>query len=393
MNIEQAKELLQQYQAGLCTDAEKRVIEQWLDSIKHEEPEGWMGDPEDFGQVIRQQIDASIAAEQVLPKTKIRKFGWIRLVAAAMFTLLCGSFVYYFFRDKTDQHTVTEVVQPIASEEIVPGSQGAILTLGDGTKIVLDSAGDGSIASQSNVAITQKNGQLIYAGASSELIYNTVTTPRGRQFRLRLSDGTVVWLNAGSSIRYPAGFSDTVRSVEVSGEAYFEVATKHAADGKNKIPFRVQIMRNILPGALVEVTGTTFNINAYPDEATTRTTLIEGGVMLKAGNRAQAVKPGQQGQCDADGDIRLISKVNIAAETAWRNGFFYCDETTDIQMVMRQLCRWYDIEVVFQDGKIPNEKYWGEIPREASLQTALKVLEMSGIKFNIEGRKVIVGKR
>lgn len=389
MNIEQAKKLLHKYRFGLCSDAEKRHIEQWLDSIKHEEPEGWMGDPETFGEQIRQQIQRSIAAES---KAKTRKLILVRLVAAVMLFALFGSFVYYFLSDNTSKRAEPEIAQTVVLEEIVPGSQGAILTLGDGTKIVLDSVGNGSIASQSNIAISQKDGQLIYDGTSSEIIYNTVVTPLGRQFRLKLSDGTIVWLNAGSSVRYPAGFSDSGRSVEVSGEAYFEVATKYAADGKSKIPFRVQIMRNAEVAALIEVTGTTFNVNAYADEATSRTTLIEGGIIIKAGNRARAIKPGQQAQCSEDGDVRLIPKVNVAAETAWRNGFFYCDETTDIRMIMRQLSRWYDIEVIFQDGKIPTEKYWGEIPREASLQTALKVLEMSGIRFSIEGRKVIVGR-
>lgn len=393
MNIDEAKELLGRYRAGLCSEQEKRIVEQWLDSLATEEAEDWMDDRNELREALHQRIRAAIVADSSLPALPRRRFTWWHMVAAVLIVILTSAGLYYSFTNNKNERSLAEEksASPV-SNEILPGSQGAVLTLGDGRQIVLDSAGNGDLAMQSDVAVKHIDGQLVYDGKNAgkaALMFNTVTTPLGRQFRLQLSDGTQVWLNAGSSIRYPAKFNDTLRTVEIAGEAYFEVETLQEA-GKPKTPFIVRIMKNDAEAGQVKVTGTVFNINAYADETATKTTLLEGGIIFNAKGQSRIVKPGQQVQLKPEGSIQVVSKVNVSAETAWKNGFFFCDETTGVETVMRQLSRWYNIDVSYQDGKIPDEKYWGEIPRTASLQTVLKVLEMSGVKFRIEGRQVIV---
>lgn len=394
MNIDEAKELLGKYQAGLCSEQEKLLVEQWLDSLEAEDAGNWMGNKDEFQKSLHQRIHAAIAANDPIPALPRKRFTWWHMVAAFFIVMLVTTALYYSFNNNKEEKILAEEkpASPV-SNEILPGSQGAVLTLGDGRQIVLDSAGNGDLAMQSDVAVKHINGQLVYDGGNTgkaAVVYNTATTPLGRQFRLQLSDGTHVWLNAGSSIRYPAKFSDTLRMVEISGEAYFEVETLQTANEKSKTPFIVRIMNHETEAGQVKVTGTAFNINAYPDEVSTKTTLLEGSIVFNANGQSRAIIPGQQVQLKPQGSMQVVSRVNVSAETAWKNGFFFCDETTSIEAVMRQLSRWYNIEVSYLNGKIPDEKYWGEIPRSASLQTVLKVLEMSGVKFRIEGRNVIV---
>ena len=388
MNEEQARDILERYKNGNCTSEEKEIVERWLSSLEGKSNEWTPKEREQFQQKLRAGIDSRINEPQI---KKPFRGKLIFRAAVALLIVTLGLTVYYF---STRQ---AENMQPALAEtgtvvnDIEPGNNGAILTLANGEKLVLDSTGNGTLAVQSNINILNIDGQLIYEGDASDAgatTYNTVSTPRARQFRLQLSDGTKVWLNAGSYIKYPVKFGTEDRRVEISGEVFFEVATVSNTNGK-KIPFWVDIITGQASGGVIEVTGTQFNVNAYSDDIPLKTTLLEGGIRYSNGNISQTVLPGEQIQLSQEGAVRIVKDVNTDAEVAWKNGYFTYDKT-DIQVVMKQLERWYDIEIEYKNGKIPNEKYWGDIERNSTLSEVLKILELSGVKFKIDGKKLIV---
>jgi ferric-dicitrate binding protein FerR (iron transport regulator) len=264
--------------------------------------------------------------------------------------------------------------------DVSPGNNKAILTLADGSSIILDDARDGAITQQGGTKVIKIGGKLAYhtTGNSSEIEYNTITTPRGGQYQVELPDGSRVWINAASSLRFPTAFTGNERRVEINGEAYFEVA-------KNKsMPFIVKVN-----DAKVEVLGTHFNINAYDDEGIMTTTLLEGSVKFVSSDKISILKPGQQSQLSKDGQVKLINDVDIDKVMAWKNGLFVFDNS-DLETVMRQLSRWYDIDVVFRTRNVATS-FVGEIPRTSKLSDILKVFELaSKLQFEIAGKKVIV---
>lgn len=301
------------------------------------------------------------------PPAKVRTMPW-KWVAAAAVILLAG--VYFWNQQKP------AIEQPIVSElvnDVKPGTSKAILTLGDGSVVTLDSAGNKVIGQ----GIRQAGGQLEYEEQAA-VSFNTLTTPKGGQFQITLADGTKIWLNAASSLRYPTAFTEGTRKVEVTGEAYFEVA-KNAA-----IPFIVQINAQ----TAVEVLGTSFNINAYTNEASINTTLIEGAVKLTVNEQSRTLSPGQQAQVNSQGKISLIEKADLDEALAWKHEIFYF-RNADLQAVMRQLERWYDVEISYS-GKIPARRFQGEIQRNLNLSDVLEGLKNTDINFSIEGRKIIV---
>lgn len=344
----------------------------------------------------------------------IRRWGW----AAAAVILMVGGL--YFWSQNAEEKAVARTLAEFPID-IGPGKDGAVLTLADGTRVVLDSLENGTIATQSGTEVILKDGQLAYDPidrGDATLVYNTISTPRGRQFSVQLPDGTLVWLNAASVLRYPTVFSGTERRVEIRGEAYFEVA-------KNpRQPFKVLV--NDL--AEIEVLGTNFNVNAYADEATISTTLLEGSITMQglpAGSsgtsaspeirkdvRREAppsgkvmLRPGQQAQMRNihlppananEGEtsqqpkiLTIINDVDINKIMAWRRGFFNFEQV-GLEEVMRQLARWYDIEVVYEE-EIPNIQFGGELSKDVSLAELVKVLEASKVHFRIEkGRKLVV---
>lgn len=308
----------------------------------------------------------------------IRRWGW----AAAVALLLAGS--AYFLVNKKD------TPPPIAAKavEISPGMQGAILTLADGRQVVLDSMASGVVARQGGTSVVLSNGKLQYdpsGEAATGVQYNRMTTPKGRQFELTLPDGTKVWLNAASSIRYPTAFTGNERKVEVYGEACFEVA-KDA--GK---PFLV----NVNNKASIEVLGTLFNVNAYDNEKAINTTLLNGSIKVATRPASIVLKPGQQAQIstvsganEPDGKIVVINHPDMEKIMAWKNGLFNF-EGAGIEEVMRQLERWYNIDVVYENG-IPDIQFIGEISRQLSLSDLLEILRKTEVDFRVEGRKLIV---
>lgn len=296
-----------------------------------------------------------------------------RYAAAVLLLLSAGTYFWAINNKGTDQPPAS------ATAVIEPGREGAILTLADGSKVVLDSLGNGLVANQSGVQVVLQNGQLAYDGSSRETAFNTITTPKGRQFRLQLPDGSKVWLNAASAIKYPTAFTGRERLVELEGEAYFEVA-KNAAK-----PFKITAR-----DATVEVLGTSFNVNAYRNESVIRTTLLDGAVRLSAYQQSQTLKPGQQALAKPAGEqLEVVNDADLDKVMAWKNGLFNFEDAS-LEEVMRQLERWYDIEVTYAKG-IPPIRFGGEINRQNTLQDVLQILEKSNVHFRFEeSRKLVV---
>jgi transmembrane sensor len=272
---------------------------------------------------------------------------------------------------------------PIAAQavkkDIPAGRQGAILTLSNGQRIILDSAGNGEVTRDAGVRVIRKGGALSYGGSTDEILYNQVVTPKGRKWQLTLSDGTKVWLNAASSVRYPISFVGKERVVEVSGETYWEVAPDKSR------PFKI----NIAGKGEIAVLGTHFDVNAYDDEAAIRTTLLEGSVKVSRGGSSRLLSPGQQAVLDnGTDDIAVINDANIDEVMAWRNGRFIFGDM-DLKTIMRQLMRWYDVEVQYE-GKVPEIRVGGIIHNDVYLSTVMAFLGENGVHYTIEGKKITI---
>jgi transmembrane sensor len=264
--------------------------------------------------------------------------------------------------------------------------------------IVLDSAANGALSQQGKTIVLKKqDGQLIYQsqhnGNQDAVAWNTISTPRGGQYQVVLPDGTKVWLNAVSSLRFPAGFTGKERIVELTGEAYFEVKPLTPKGENEKMPFVVKIVTPDGNGAQIKVLGTHFNINAYDDEPMIKTTLLEGSVKVSAiGNRQSAMlKPGEQVSISQSSQLSQpipVQTADIEEAVAWKEGRFVFNEAS-VETVMREIARWYDVEIVYA-GKVPAEKFEGEIPRNSNIQEVFKILELSNVHCKIEGRKITV---
>lgn len=327
-------------------------------------------------EAARDKINRKIPSSPVRSINRYLRTWW----AAAAILILISAGIFTLF-NKTSKDQPIAGKQAPASEIITPGGNKAVLTLADGTTIILDSAANGTLSQQGNSKVIKKeNGQLAYQSsnaAQAAIQYNTVTTIRGGQYQLILSDGSKVWLNAASSLRFPASFAGKERSVELTGEGYFEVARNPA------MPFKVKINGE----SEVSVLGTAFNINAYPDERTMNTTLIEGSVNFTAVNgESVKLKPGQQAQSGSA--VSVINNVDIDEITAWKSGWFNFDRA-DIASIMRQVSRWYNVEVVFQ-GQPSKKTFSGIVSRSHQISEVLKIMEKAGVRFRIDGRKITV---
>ncbi len=301
----------------------------------------------------------------------------------AIAALFIGGLVAVWLLSRTP--AAQPAVARLQSRDRAPGRNIAVLTLADGSRITLDSTHNGVLAQQGNSRVTKlKDGNLIYKTLDEKpaaVVFNTLSTPRGGQYRLLLPDGSQAWLNAASSITYPTAFMGGERKVSVTGEVYLEIEKNPA------MPFRVKVA-TASGQEEVEVLGTHFNVKAYGDEAVVMTTLLEGSVRLVSKGGVEMLQPGQQGQLRSDGRLYLVDHVDIDEVMAWKNGLFHFEDA-DISEVMRQIARWYDVEVVFE-GKVPVEKFDGEIPRNSNLTEVLKILQLSNVHFKIEDKKVTV---
>lgn len=328
---------------------------------------------------VYQQIQEKTMAkdEPVVPRRRIR---WFTISAAAAVLLVLGFTLLYRAPLRTQTETVAEKPAQQLPDDVLPGTSGAILTLSNGKQVVLDSAGNNSLLSQGGTQLHNQQGRLSYnhtGEAGSETVYNTMTTTKGKQYQLQLSDGSKIWLNAASSVTYPTAFTGNERKISITGEAYFEIA--HDA----KKPFTVSAN-----GMEIQVLGTHFNVNAYDDEENTSTTLLEGSVKITNQHSVSLLKPGQQLQFKKDGKIKLINDADVQEAVAWKDGLFVMKKA-GIASIMRQIARWYDVDVSYTDG-IPPGRISGDIPRNMNLSKVLEVMELSGVHFTISGKKVVV---
>ncbi|NII28453.1 DUF4974 domain-containing protein [Pseudoflavitalea sp. X16] len=333
------------------------------------------------------QADVTAAPPSLLRRIANNKSWW---AAAAVLIVLLGAGLYWVL-----QPTAQTTIVAVPETDVPPGGNKATLTLADGRVVMLDSAGN-QVIQQGNTTVRQQDGQLVYDAKaltthSSQLTFNTLSTPRGGQFQVTLPDGTRVWLNAASSIQYPTAFTGSTREVIITGEVYFEVAKNPGQPfGVSILPFKGR------SGSRVEVLGTHFNINAYDDEEALRTTLLEGKVKVSANvkngsqlaaHSSQLLSPGQQAQLRND-KLSVINNPDIAAVMAWKNGSFNFDDKS-LKEVMRQLARWYDIEVVYE-GKVPSVTLVGEMGRDVPLSKVLAFLKGSRMHVRMEGTKKLV---
>lgn len=382
---ERIEELASKIKQNTATAAEQREFDAWY-GRQAEKPFHVPGHVATSETDLKDGIYQHILQETGLNKPNRPRLMLWRRIAVAASVVLCLSVGGYFFLNKKP-----DTVQTVQNQQVdfAPGSNKAILTLSNGKKIALDDVSQGKLAAEGSTVISKTgDGQVIYDDQHSlhsktENVVNTMSTPRGGQYHLTLSDGTEVWLNAASSITYPAAFTGSDRQVKITGEVYFQVA--HNATK----PFRVKSN-----GQMVEVLGTHFNINAYNDEVAVKTTLLEGSVRIsplrgdKADEATSAIlKPGQQAILSS-GALSTKS-VDVNEAMAWKNGYFYFVDT-DIQTIMRQISRWYDVDVEFQ-GPITKETFTGRISRNRNISKVLKIVQDSKyVQLTFEGRRIMV---
>lgn len=326
-----------------------------------------------------------------LPKSAFPHFK-IWAAAASIIIILVGG-IFYATQKSTNNSTIAKNTNPsLLENDIAPGGNKAVLTLADGSKIILDSVNNGLLAQQGNIKIIKLNdGRLTYdklMGDKKEaVLYNTITTPKGGQYQFTLSDGSKVWLNAKSSLRFPAAFTGKERKVELTGEGYFEIAsiaTLSSTGQKESKPFIVAANNTT-----IKVLGTHFNINAYTDENFVTTTLLEGSVKVSKGNASVMIAPGEQSSINnLTNKINIKEGVDLDETVAWKNGLFYFSHA-NLQTVLRHLARWYNVEITYQ-GNIPKRVFEGKIQRSLNLSEVLKILETNNVHFKIEGKKIVV---
>ncbi len=388
MTKEEYETLYHKYILGECTEDECRIFEAYPDSFElsdHPWDEVNIGSAEDTRQKIEKNLHRSIE------RSSREKLAYFRpmLAAASIVLLLCSIFIYFKIHEENQVIAQTSEA-PVKTEDILPGENKAILILDDGSRINLDDAANGLIANESNTTIKKlPDGRLHYISGApkpgAEIKFNTVATPRGGQFQISLPDGSRVWLNAGSSLRFPTLFTGGERKVELTGEAYFEIA-KNAA-----MPFKV-----LANNSEIRVLGTHFNVMAYSDERHMNTTLLEGSVQILKGADKITIKPGQAAMLSKSTDKITVADVDADQSIAWKNGdFIFVDES--IESIMRKVSRWYDVEVSYT-GNMNNKDFTGTISRNKNVSELLRMLELTGaIHFKIvpedssgRGRRITV---
>jgi ferric-dicitrate binding protein FerR (iron transport regulator) len=337
---------------------------------------------------MKSRILETIHRKEEQLATKIR-LKWQIPAAAAVILVVLSFGIYFSSLSKSPQKEIVKTEPVKLKNDILPGGNKALLTLSDGSSIVLDSASNGIISLQGASKVKKlKNGLLAYSTEEMQLsentavVFNTISTPRGGQYQVTLSDGTIVWLNAASSIRFPVVFTGTERKVEITGEAYFEVA-------KNKdMPFKVKAA-----SSEIEVLGTHFNVNAYDDEASIKTTLLEGAVKVSvpgiAGNQSSKfLKPGQQAGINKEGKINVMDNADTEEAVAWKNGRFQYN-STDLKTIFRQIARWYDVEVEYK-GNI-NLHCTGQLTRNVNVSKVFEKLALTeAVQIKIDAKKIII---
>lgn len=388
MDKKDFQKLLDKYIAGEASLEEEQRLLNFYGSFQ-KQPESDL-EIDQIGDNIFERIQETI--NPVEDDQYSYRFYYLKSISIAAMILLTITTGIYFYsnRELAEPEHFAEID---VRNDIAPGYNKAILTLADGSKISLDDAANGLLASQGNIAITKtENGQIVYEKnnvdrsklISNRSVINTIQTPKGGKYQIRLPDGSKVWLNSASTLSYPTTFTGNERKVQLKGEAYFEISPN------KKIPFRVQSDNQI-----VEVLGTHFNINSYDDEDYVKTTLLEGSVKVILNTKPNVIsntrllKPGEQSLTKSSrSDIR-IENADTEKAVAWKNGYFKF-RNTPIREIMREIERWYDVELVYE-GKMPTDEFTGFISNDVKISAVLKIMEESGgVKFTVKGKKLKV---
>ncbi len=385
--------LINKYLTGKATDDELDFISKYYETFEGEE-DVFNSLSEREREDIADRLEHSIMGEINVTTQKPDRRLWkpLSMVAAAIVFITLSIGIYFNYTATKEHHIV---INDSLANDIAPGGNKALLTLADGSTISLDDTKNGELVEQEGMKITKTaDGLVTYSVASGNKgrsdipQFNTISTPKGGQYQVILPDGTNVWLNAASSLKYPTAFTSKERRVELNGEAYFEVNSQRSSIG-NKIPFYVETSTQT-----VEVLGTHFNINAYADESSTKTTLVEGAVRVSAEVKGKVasilLKSGEQASINKS--HASVSVVDINNFIAWKNGLFQFQDS-DIEAVMRELSRWYNVDVEFE-GEVPNIKLWGKVYRNVNASEALEILSYFGLKYKItqdgSDKKIII---
>lgn len=378
-SAEEVEELFSLFK-NISDDELTRLMREEWESLN---PEESLFDAAKSKSILDRIIPEKVKIEvEPLRDPEIRRIdGFKRLFVAAAVIFIIG-FGLHFFRGESPEIKKQLVAVPVLND-VPPGGKKAVLMLADGKKIILDSLNDGLILRTVGFEINKTgDGQLAYQTLNRNFKnaknsgLNIVSTPRGGEYKVILPDGTKVWLNSASSIKFPTVFSGGTREIELKGEAYFEVA-KNAL-----VPFIVKSEH-----AEIEVLGTHFNVRAYSDELVMKTTLLEGSVKVKAGTNNEILKPGEQAVLQDD-VLRIINNADVEGQTAWKNGLFQFKDAS-LEDVMKQAALWYDLKVVYE-GDIPEKQFTGKISRKVNASEFLKMLKYLGVDFNLEGKEITI---
>jgi len=388
MDTNTFRELIDRYISGMLQEGDKATLRKLLDDPSY---------VQELERIMDEQLAAKAAGEYDYPgvvarvkrgveaqingnkkETHIRRMPvWVSIAAAVLILAGSTALVKMLIQQRPSQPP--PLVQQVTEQTVAPGCNKATLTLADGSRITLDSA-DKQVIQQGNTTIHQQQGHLQYttAGRADNLSYNILNTPAGGQYQLTLPDGSQVWLNAASSLRFPTAFNGSERQVALSGEAYFEIAPNVNS------PFIVRAN-----DVEIEILGTHFNVMAYTDEHHLTTTLLQGAVKVHGPGKAVLLQPGQQAQFDHGTKGLLVSAADTESALAWKNGYFSFSNE-NIQSAMRKIARWYNVDIEYR-GDVTHKALWGTISKFENINEVLSMLELTGtMHFSMEGRKVIV---
>lgn len=392
-STEKIVSLIYKYLAKDLSDPDRKELVLWIEETKANELFfQYITDPEVLKKELKEfyrpqkALNFEKLSEKIkqIPVKPVRRSLWVPYVAAAVLVTVLFSIVFFFLKTKPmNSKTIPSYVKDI-NEDVLPGGDKAVLTLDDGRTIALDTS-TMLIPAQGNISIAKSGrSELSYSEIKTPVskengLYNTITTPKGGQYQVVLPDGTKVWLNSASSLRFPTSFFHKKRIVTIHGEAYFEVAKNE------KMPFTVEAGK-----MQIEVMGTHFNVMAYTDEGSVKTTLLEGKVQIKNASRVTLLKPGQQCLMTPDGNLLINSVIGLQETVAWKNGMFSFKKDS-LETIMRQIARWYNVEVTFKDP-IPGH-FVATISRDVPVSKLLEILEMAGgVHFTIKGNVITVSK-
>jgi transmembrane sensor len=387
--------LLYKYLFGMPAFEEKVKVEKWYEDI---DESGDIAGSDELLQIKEQIYQRTW--DKLNPRARVIPFykkPFFRVAAAAV-VAVCLTSAYFLFLNKLKPAPKIARVytHSLTNDVTAPAVNKAILTLGNGKTILLDSMANGPLAQQGNAIVSKlNNGKITYNpdnNGAAKIQFNTLTVPKGsKPVQLILADGSEVWLDVASSITYPAVFTGKERKVEITGEVYFQIAPLTLKGGYERVPFIVSVSSALADrkGVEIRVLGTHFNVNAYDNENSLKVTLLEGAVKVeRSGNESLNIKPGQQAEINAQGKMELNKEVDIDEIMGWKNNWFNFNSLT-VPEIMQQIERWYNVSVTYQ-AKPGNKHFSGIVSRNNNVSEVLKIMEQAGIKFKIEGRNITV---